>query len=99
MSKWKIKQVDLALLFELLSTGKSKTELNQIDMYLTSIVIGQKSTSQIAQYMVESWRGFRMLFISVEAKMAVGNIRKAFGWFSESIQTLLKMTSLKCEDF
>ena len=48
-------------------------------MYLTSIVIGLKSTNQIAQHMAESWRGFRMLFTSVEEKMAVGNIRKAFG--------------------
>ena len=36
---------------------------NQIDIYiyicLTSIVIGQKSTNQIAQYMVEIWRNRR----------------------------------------
>lgn len=51
---------------------------NQVDIYLTSIVIGQKSTNQIAQYMVESWHGFRMLFTSVKAKMAVGNIQKGF---------------------
>ena len=74
MSKRKIKQeVDVELLFELFSIGKRKT---QIDRYLTSIVIGQKSTNQIAQYMEESWRGFRAPFISVEAKMAVGNIRQ-----------------------
>ena len=54
MSKRKIKQeVDLELLFELFSKQK-----NQIDIYLTSIIIGQKSTNQIAQYMVESWRSF-----------------------------------------
>ena len=57
-SKRKIKQeVDLVLLFELLSIRKYKTE-NQINIYLMSIVIGQKSTNQIAQYMAESWRGF-----------------------------------------
>ena len=55
ISKRKIKQeVDLVLLFELFSTGKRKTEQSN----LTSIVIGQKSTNQIAQYMVESWCGF-----------------------------------------
>ena len=59
MSKRKIKQeVDLVLLFELFSIVKQR---NQIDKYFTSIVIGQKSTNQIAQYMVESWRGFRTL--------------------------------------
>ena len=32
-------------------------------IYITmSIVIGQKLTIQIAQYMVENWRGFHMLF-------------------------------------
>ena len=41
------------LLFELLSIGKYKTE-NQINIYLMSIVIGQKSTNQIAQYVSES---------------------------------------------
>ena len=41
------------LLFELLLIGKYKTE-NQINIYLMSIVIGQKSTNQIAQYMAES---------------------------------------------
>ena len=43
----------LVLLFELLSFGKYKTE-NQINIYLMSIAIGQKSTNQIAQYMSES---------------------------------------------
>ena len=39
---------------------------NQTDIYLKSIVIGQKSTSQIAQniYMVESWCDFRMLSLT-----------------------------------
>ena len=53
----------------------------KIGIYLTSIVVGQKATSQIAQHMVESWCGFRMLFTSVEAKMVAGNIRKAFSDF------------------
>jgi len=35
-----------------------------------SILIGQKSNNQIAQYMVQNWRGFRTLLTSVEAKMA-----------------------------
>ena len=43
----------LVLLFELLSIRKYKTE-TQINIYLMSIVIGQKSTNQIAQYMSES---------------------------------------------
>ena len=42
-----------ALIFELLSIRKYKTE-NQINIYLMSIIIGQKSTNQIAQYMSES---------------------------------------------
>ena len=39
---------------------------NQTDIYLKSIVIGQKSTCQIAQniYMVESWCDFRMLSLT-----------------------------------
>ena len=41
------------LLFELFSIRKYKTE-NQINIYFMSIVIGQKSTNQIAQYMSES---------------------------------------------
>ena len=36
---------------------------NQIDVYLTSIVIAQKLTNQIAQYLVESWHGFRTLLL------------------------------------
>ena len=54
MSKKKIKQeLDLVRLFELISMESVK-QSNQIDIYLTSIVIGQKSTNQIAQYMSES---------------------------------------------
>ena len=37
---------------------------NQIDIYLTSIVIGQKSTNQIAQYVVDSWRSFCTLLLT-----------------------------------
>ena len=36
----------------------------QIDIYLTSIVIGQKSTNQIAQYIVESLYGFCTLLLT-----------------------------------
>ena len=53
--KKKVKQVDLVLLFELFSIEKRKTEqCNQIDVSLTSTVIGRKSTNQIVQYMVEN---------------------------------------------
>ena len=59
MSKRKVKQeVGLVLLFEMFLIGNVK-QTNQINIYnLTSIVIGQKSTNQIGQYMVESWHGF-----------------------------------------
>ena len=41
--------MDLVLLFELFKIGKRKTEqCNQINISLTIIVIGQKSTNQIA---------------------------------------------------
>ena len=79
----------LVLLFELLSIGKYKTE-NQINIYLMSIVIGQKSTNQITQYMEENWR---VVFICCYQR------QKAFCWFSESIQTLSKMTFLEYKDF
>ena len=51
---------------------------NQIDIHLTSIVIGQKATNQLAQRMVKSWHSFRTLF-SVEAKttsMDIGSLQK-----------------------
>ena len=77
MLKRKIKQeVDLVLLFEQFSIGKRKTEQSN-GLYLMSILIGHKSTNQIAQYKVESWRGSRTLFVR-------RHIRKAFG-FSESV--------------
>jgi len=50
ISNRKIKQGDLLLLFELSSIGKHK-QSNQIDVYLTSLLIGQKPTNQIAQYL------------------------------------------------
>lgn len=64
-----IQEGDLLLLFELSSIGKCK-QSNQIDVYLTSLLIGQKPTNQIAQYLMENWHDSRMLFTSVEAKMA-----------------------------
>ena len=80
ISKRKIKQGDLLLLFELSSIGKHK-QSNQIDVYLTSLLIGQKPTNQIAQYLMENWHDFRMLFTSVKAKMAsmdFGSLQKEF---------------------
>ena len=50
--------MDLVLLFELFFILESLGQSNQIDIYLTSIVIRQKSTNQIAQYMGQSWHGF-----------------------------------------
>ena len=67
-------KVDLDHLLELFSIV-----IRKIDRYLRSIVVGQEATNQIAQNMVESWRGFRTLFTSVQAKIVVGSIRKAFG--------------------
>ena len=86
MSKKIIKQeVDLVLLSELFSIRKYKEE--ESNWYiLTSSITGQKSTSQIAQYVVEGCCGFCIIDIE--------NICKAFWWFSESIQTLSKMTFL-----
>ena len=61
MSKRKIKQeVDLVLLFELILIRKRKTE--QSNWYIFNEYRNwSKSTNQIAQCMVESWRGFRTL--------------------------------------
>ena len=82
ISKRKIKQgVDLALLLKLSSIGKRKTEQSiWYIFYESSIVIGQKSTNQ-------------KLVRFLHAVFDVGNIRKAFGWFSESIQTCRKWHS------
>ena len=62
MSKRKIKQeVDLVLLFELISIGKRKTEQSNWCIFNEYRSIVQKSANQIVQCMVESWRGFRTL--------------------------------------
>ena len=76
MSKRKIiKKVDLELFFELFSKQR-----NQIDIYLTSIIIGQKSTDQIAQYIVESWRGFcSLLSSSGTFRGPLGDFQRVFG--------------------
>ena len=79
MSKTKIKQeLDLVRLYELISMESVK-QSNQIDIYLTSIVIGQKSTNQIVQCMVESWRGFRTLLSTSGAfGRPSGDFRRVF---------------------
>ena len=52
---------------------------NQMVYILISIVIGQKSTNQIAQYMVESWRGFRTLLSTSETfGRPSGDFRRVF---------------------
>ena len=68
------------LLFELFKIGKRKTEqCNQIDISLTSIVIGQKSTNQIAQYLVESRHGFlTLLLMSGTLRRPLGDFRRVF---------------------
>ena len=53
-------EMDLVLLSELLSIGKYKQEESNWHILISSIT-GQKSTNQIAQYMIEGWCGFRML--------------------------------------
>ena len=64
ISKRKIKQEgDLLLLFELLDVDY-RCRFNEYPNC-------QKPTNQIAKYIVESWRGFRVLSTSVEAKMAI----------------------------
>ena len=72
--------MDLVLLFELFKIGKRKTEqCNQIDISLTSIVIGQKSTNQIAQYRVESRQGFlTLLLLSGRCRRPLGECRRVF---------------------
>ena len=72
------------LLFELFSIEKWTTLSNQTDIYLTSIVIGQKSTNQIAQYMVENWCGFRMLLLTSGA-FGTG-LRVIFGEYSDIVE-------------
>ena len=80
--------MDLVLLSELFSIRKYKEEESNWHI-LTSSMTGQKSTNQIAQYS----HGRRLVWF-FHAVINVGNIRKAFWWFSESIQTLSKMTFL-----
>ena len=46
------------------SWSENVRQSNQIEIYLTNIVIGQKSTNQIAQYMVKSWHSFRTLLLT-----------------------------------
>ena len=72
------------LLFELFSIEKWTTLSNQTDIYLTSIVIGQKSTNQIAQYMVESWCGFCMLLLT-SGTFGTG-LRVIFGEYSDIVE-------------
>ena len=55
--------MDLVLLFEL----------------YRSIIIGQRSTNQIAQYMVEVWRGFHLLFLMLRTfRRPLGDFRRVF---------------------
>ena len=92
MSKRKIKQeMDLVLLFALLSIGKRKREQsNWYRVYLSNWSEITQSNCTIHG---------RKLAQFLHAVMDVGNIQKAFGWFSESIQTLSKMIFLQCKDF
>ena len=65
MSKKKLKQeVGLVLLSELFSIGKYKEEQSNGHI-LTSSITGQKSTNQIAQYMVVGWCVFCMLLLTL----------------------------------
>ena len=72
--------MDLVLLFELFKIGKRKTEqCNQINISLTSIVIGQKLTNQIAQYLVESRPGcLTLLLMSGTFRRPLGDFRRVF---------------------
>ena len=78
MSERKIKQeVDLVLFFQLFLIRKHKN--NQIDICLTSIVIGQISTNHIAQYMVENWHSFGVLLLtSGTFGRPAGDFRRVF---------------------
>ena len=52
---------------------------SQIDKYLTSIIISQKSTNQIAQQMVESWCGFcTLLSTSGTFRRPLGDFWRVF---------------------
>ena len=69
MSKRKIenntRSIFSALIILSCSWLEDVKQSNQIDIYLTSIVIGQKSTNQIVQYMVDSWRSFCTLLLTL----------------------------------
>ena len=77
--KWKRKlkqEVDLVLSC---SWSENIKQGNQIVKYLTSIVIGQKPTKQIAQFIVESWRGFCMLLSTLETfRRPLGDFQRVF---------------------
>ena len=93
MSKRKIKQeVDLVLLFELILIRKRKTE--QSNWYIFN---EYRNWSEINQSNC-TMHGRKLARFS-HAVIDVGNIRKAFVWFSESIRTLSKLTFLQYKDF
>jgi len=74
-------EVDLVLLFELFLIGKCKTEQSNWYIFNKYHNWSEILTNQIAQYMVESWRGFRTQFTSVKVKMAsmdFGSLQKEF---------------------
>ena len=93
MSKRKIKQeVDLVLLFELILIRKRKTEQSNwyiFNEYRNWSEINQSNCTMHA----------RKLARFSHAIIDVGNIRKAFVWFSESIRTLSELTFLQYKDF
>ena len=86
MSKRKMKQeVNLVLLFELFLIRKCKTEQSNwciFNKYCNWSEINQSNCTIL---------GRKLAWFSL-AVIDVGNIRKAFGWFSESIQTVLKIS-------
>ena len=93
MSKRKIKQeVDLVLLFELILIRKRKTE--QSNWYIFN---EYRNWSEINQSNC-TMHGRNLARFS-HAVIDVGNIRRAFVWFSESIRTLSKLTFLQYKDF
>ena len=84
------------------SRSENVKQSNQIDIYLTSIAIGQKSTNQIAQYMVVIWRGFRTLFTLVEARMVsmdFGSLQKEFlGALPSGFEGMKRLASQKVKE-
>ena len=89
MSKRKMKQeVNLVLLFELFLIGKCKTEQSNwciSNEYCNWSEINQSNCTILG----------RKLARFSHTVIDVGNVRKTFGWFSESIQTLSKISSLQ----